>query len=378
MDAWLKQAELIVCVGSGGVGKTTSAATIGLRAAKLGRKAMVLTIDPAKRLANSLGLQSFGNAEQQIDLSALDATGELWAMMLDSKRTMDELIVRVSPSEEARERILSNHIYQSMADAFSGTQDYMATEKLYDLVNSGKYDLVVLDTPPVKNALDFLESPGRLMNFLDRRVLDFFLASEQANKSFAARLMAGGSSAMFALLGAVFGQDFVDDLTEFFREFGGLYDGFNERHQTVLELFRKPTTGFVTVCAPTESSLDVAVYFQEELRERDLPRIGVLVNQVHRCESNDHDASAALRELAEAHSADLPAGTLDRVLARLGAAHGRLRTLTEGEQVMTQRVLHAAEGAGFYQEVPRLEGNVHDLDALNRVGEEMFRPAQAV
>ena len=155
----LQQQRLIICVGAGGVGKTSLAATMGLKAALEGRKALVLTIDPAKRLANSLGLEKFGNQETQIDLSSLgDVSGELWAMMLDGRKTFDELITRVSKNEETREAILQNNIYKGITDSIVGNQEYMATEKLYDVVSSGRYDVVILDTPPVKNALDFSKS----------------------------------------------------------------------------------------------------------------------------------------------------------------------------------------------------------------------------
>lgn len=376
MDAWLTTTKLVVCVGSGGVGKTTTSAALGLYAAVHGRKVMVLTIDPAKRLANSLGLNAFGNEETRIDLSSLShATGELWAMMLDSQSTMDGLIGRVAPSPEARDRILGNHVYQHMASAFAGTQDYMATEKLYDLVASGKYDLVILDTPPVKNALDFLESPGRLINFLDEKVLSWFLVGAGNKGGFGARLFQGTSQIVLKLLGTLFGADFVSDLTVFFEEFQGLYAGFVERHDRVLAMLRSRDTHFVTVCAPTESSLDVAVYFQEELERRDLPRAGVVVNQMHRCTGDHDDAKAVLGELAATAGADLSERTVAGVLARLSMAHKRLRALSAAEQLMTARVRQASRGAGFYQEVARLEGQVHDLPSLHQVGELLFEPA---
>ncbi len=380
MDAWLAKTRLVVCVGSGGVGKTTTSASIALYAAIHGRKVMVLTIDPARRLANSLGLKQFGNAEHQIDLSGIpESSGELWAMMLDSRSTFDALIERVSPSPEARDRILKNHVYRHMADTFAGSQDYMATEKLYDIVSSGKYDLVVLDTPPVKNALDFLESPGRLINFLDERVLKWFL--EPVRTGFAARLMAGTSAIVYKLLGVVFGDDFLDDLSTFFREFQGLYAGFVERHDQVVSLFTGEHTSFVTVCAPTESSLDVAVFFQEELAKRDLPRGGVVVNQVHRCETATHDARAVLGALAHATTADgqpFAEPTISSVLARLGMAHRRLRALAEAEGRLVERLRIAAKGGGFYQMVERQEEDVHDVLALAKVGRRIFRPAEVL
>jgi anion-transporting ArsA/GET3 family ATPase len=370
---WLSGRSLVVTVGSGGVGKTTSAAALGLYAARMGRKVMVLTIDPARRLANSLGLSEIGNAETRIDLSSWpDATGELWAMMLDSQSTMDNLIERVAEPDAAA-RILDNHIYRHMADTFAGSQDYMATEKLYDLLSGEAYDLIVLDTPPVKNALDFLESPGRLLNFLDEKVLAWFLAPRGRGLGW----MFGTQAVVQRLLRHVFGQDFLDDLAVFFEDFQGLYDGFRDRHAAVVTAMRDERTDFLTICAPTQTSLDVAAYFVEELGRRDLPLAGVVVNQVHRCAFDEHDAAAVLGSVAHELAADLPPRTAASVLARLGMAHRRLHALVAIEEEMTSRLRLAARGsAGFLQEVPRLAGQVHDLDALHAVGQSLFEDAE--
>lgn len=373
VNAWLDRTRLVVCVGSGGVGKTTTAAAVGLHAARRGRRAMVLTIDPAKRLANSLGLDAMGGEPTPIDLSALpDARGTLHAMMLDSRSTFDTLIANVAPSAEARDRILGNHVYRHMADAFAGSQDYMATEKLYDLVDSGAYDLVVLDTPPVKNALDFLESPGRVVSFLDERVLSWFLAPYRRDSVWGGRLVAGTSAFVFRLLGYIFGKEFLDDLAAFLQDFNGLYEGFRARHAAVLAMLRAEDTGFLTLCAPTEASVDVARFFEVELARRDLPRAGLVVNQVHRCEAGDDDADDRLADTARTLSADLPPGTATALLERLATAHARLRDLVTAEQALVEGLREVAAGGGFYREVPRFEGEVHDLAALARVGEALF------
>lgn len=375
LNGWLGKTELVVCVGSGGVGKTTTSAAIALWGAMQGRRAMVLTIDPAKRLANSLGFDAMGGEATRVDLSAVPgAKGELSAMMLDSRSTMDDLIKAIAPDEASADRILKNHVYRHMAETFAGSQDYMATEKLYDLVSSGKYDLVVLDTPPVKNALDFLESPGRVVNFLDERVLHWFLspyAEGSPRGLLGRRLMMSTSAVVYRLLGHVFGPDFLEDLAVFFQDFQGLYEGFRKRHGQVLAMLRAPETSFVTVCAPTESSLDVAVFFQEELRSRNLPRGGVVVNQVHTCRGDDHDAQTLLYEQAQGMAADLPPDVVASVLARLGRAHRRLRALHVAEQGLVKRVRAVASGA-FYAEIPRLSGEVHDLSSLLLVGEHLF------
>lgn len=375
LNAWLADVKLIACVGSGGVGKTTTAAAIGLWAATQGRKVMVLTIDPAKRLANSLGLESMGGDPTPIDLSSLpDATGELYAMMLDSRGTFDTLIASVAPSDEARERILSNHIYRHMADALAGSQDYMATEKLYDLVSSGDYDLVVLDTPPVKNALDFLEAPGRVVSFLDERVLSWFLAPYEKKQVWGSRLLAGTSAIVFRLLGYIFGKEFLDDFAAFLQDFNGLYEGFRTRHQAVLDLLRADDTAFVTVCAPHGASMDIAVFFQEELAKRNLPRGGVIANQMHSAELPDLDVDAALGELAESLDDDLPEGTRNTLFERIRHAHERLQAIVQAERKAVAEVRSVATG-GFYQEVPRIEGEVNDLASLHEVGRYLFARA---
>ncbi len=384
LNRWLDGVKLVAAVGSGGVGKTTTAATIGLWAAAHGRKVIVLTIDPAKRLANSLGLEQMGGEPTPIDLSPLREAGvevapkgELWAMMLDARGTFDSLIAGVAPTPEARDRILGNHVYRAMADALAGSQDYMATEKLYDLVRTGRWDLVVLDTPPVKNALDFLEAPGRVVRFLDERILSWFLAPlrQKESQSWASRLFSGATGGLYKLLGYVFGQEFLEDFAEFLNDFNGLYDGFRQRHAAVLALIREPTTAFVIVAAPTESAVDVATFFEEELRRRDLPLRGRLLNQVLQAQPSSPEAVARARARAEAASADLPPGTSDRVLERLAAAQRDLAERVTGERALLGRLRAVARG-GFWQEVPRFEQDVHDLAALWRVAEAIFaRPA---
>ncbi|MBW1877301.1 MAG: ArsA family ATPase [Deltaproteobacteria bacterium] len=376
LNRWLQDIHLVVCVGSGGVGKTTTAATFGLWGALHGRKAMVLTIDPAKRLANSLGLSRFEQEGVRIDLSPLgEARGELWAMMLDSRATFDDLIGRIAPTEEMRDRIFRNGFYQHMSEAFAGTQDYMATEKIYDIVASEQYDLVVLDTPPVKNALDFLESPGRVVNFFDERVMSWFLPKD--NGGVLGGLFAGTSAVVLRLLAAVFGREFVEEMTELMRDFEELYEGFRKRHDEVLQMFRAEDTAFVTLCAPTESSIDVAEYFQEELTRRGLPRGGVIVNQVHRCDGSTHDADAVLGPVTRELGEDLGSATVSSVLARLGMAHRRLHEIATSEQALVEQVHRAAAGSGYYQEVPRLDTEVNDLPTLYQVGRHLFlEPAE--
>ena len=366
--------KLVVCVGSGGVGKTTTAAAIGLQAAIAGRKVLVLTIDPARRLANSLGLSRFGNDEMQIDLSALpDAKGELWAMMLDQQKTFDDLITRISPNEERRDAILNNRVYRATADNISGSQDYMATEKLYDVVESGRYELVVLDTPPVKNALDFLEAPGRLARFLDKRVMKWFLSPYDKERVFG-RLLTSTSAVVFRLLSHVFGREFLDDLAEYFQHFRDLYDGFRERQEAVVEMFHdRQRTSFFIVCAPNTPSTEVARFFLDELRARRMPNPGIIVNQRHLTAGGELDAREALQAEVEGQSEGLSSAAGSSLLARLGAAHRRLVGLSSAEEAIVASLLGALRADQKSWQVPRLDDEVNDLAGLARVGSFLFR-----
>ncbi len=357
--------RLVVCVGSGGVGKTTTAASIALRAAFEGRRALVLTIDPARRLANALGLTEIGNSEVQVQLGP-EARGTLHAMMLDPRSTLDDVIARVSKDAASRDKVYANRIYRHIAGSFSGSQEYMATERLYDVHVSGRYDLIVLDTPPVKNALDFLESPGRLTRFLDRQIMRWFLTPHEEGM-FGKRLLMGTSAVVYRLLSHIFGRDFLDELATFFRLFGELYDGFRERHEAVGRIFADPSTAFVVVSAPTDASMEVAKFFLEELGNRRLPLAGLVVNQVHVATSTEPDVERLLGVAARAADPRYAAA----LLARVSMAHRRLRALAalEAEHVAELRV---ASGSAWVRVVPRLRDEVHDLAGLRQLHVALF------
>jgi anion-transporting ArsA/GET3 family ATPase len=368
LEQLVERQRLLVCVGSGGVGKTTTAAALALKAALQGRRVLVLTIDPARRLANSLGLSEFGNTEVRIDLGDRPGVGELWAMMLDAPSTLDDVIRRVAKDDATRDAIFANKIYRHMAGSFSGSQEYMATERLYDVHSSERYDLIVLDTPPVKNALDFLESPGRLARFLDRQIMKWFLTPYEEEKVFGKRLLMGTSAVVYRLLGHIFGREFLDELSVFFTLFKDLYDGFRERHEAVARLFAASTTSFLVVSAPTEPSVDVARFFLEELRHRHLPIGGVLVNQVHRASTTVPDVEGLLGPMAR----DLSPATAGPLLARLGAAHRRLRELAALEASRVEELRRYAGGGTRVTVVPRFAEEVHDLAGLLRLHGNLF------
>ncbi|MFN7143216.1 MAG: ArsA family ATPase [Myxococcota bacterium] len=369
LDQLVKRQRLLVCVGSGGVGKTTSAAAIALKAALEGRRVLVLTIDPARRLANSLGLSEFGNTEVRIDLGdRCPPGGELWAMMLDASSTFDDVIRRVAKDDATRQAIFANKIYRHMAGSFSGSQEYMATERLYDVHSSDRYDLIVLDTPPVKNALDFLESPGRLARFLDRQIMKWFLTPYEEEKVFGKRFLMSTSAVVYRLLGHIFGREFLDELSVFFTLFRDLYDGFRERHEAVGRLFSSQATSFLVVSAPTEPSVDVARFFLDELRTRRLPIGGVVVNQVHAATATVPDVEALLGDRARA----LDAVTAGPLLARLGMAHRRLRDLAALEAARVDELRRYAGTQLWTKVIPRHADEVHDLAGLLRLHEDLF------
>lgn len=373
LDELVRKRRLLVCVGSGGVGKTTTAATIALRAALSGRRVLVLTIDPARRLANSLGLVSFGNTEVKIDLGGRTDKGELWAAMLDAPSTLHDVISRVAKDDAQREAIFANKIFKNIAGSFSGSQEYMATERLYDVYQSGRFDLVVLDTPPVKNALDFLDSPGRMARFLDRQIMKWFLTPYEEDRVFGKRLMLGTSAVVYRLLGNIFGREFLDELSVFFTLFRDIYDGMRERHEAVSRIFVDPATAFLVISGPTEPSVDVATFFLQELRARKLPIGAVVVNQVHRCTPSVPDVEglvgAAAREVDPVNAA--------KVVARLGAAHRRLRDLATLEAGWVQELRKANAPGVPLLEVPRRPGEVHDLAALLDLHRFLFASASS-
>ena len=379
MKELIKEKKLLICVGAGGVGKTSLSATIGLQAAIMGRKVLVLTIDPAKRLANSLGLKEFGNTETKIDLSltGLPAVeGELWAMMLDGQKTFDELIENLADDEETRKRILENNIYQGITDTIVGNQEYMATEKLYDVVSSGRYDLVVLDTPPVKNALDFLDSPGRMARFVDKRVMKWFLTTKVKKKGLLNRLLTGTSSALFRLLGYIFGQEFLEDIAVFFVNFRDLYEGFQERHSAVEKIFRDQDTAFLIVCAPHDPALEVANFFLNELKNRNMHTPAVIANQCHIAEFDAPDPQEFLSAEASALMQDLGAHTDSTLLARMRTAHKRLRNLCKEEESLLKKLRSNLQSHQQLFRIPRFHGEVHDIGSLNKVGQALLHQDQ--
>jgi len=363
VEALLARKQVVICAGSGGVGKTTTAAAIAAGMAARGRTAAVLTIDPAKRLANSLGLPELAGEERQVDPGRLDAaglggTGELWAMMLDAKRTFDELVDTYAADEQARDAVLANPIYRELSNAVGGSEEYMAMEKLHQLHQEGRYDLLVLDTPPTRNALDFLDAPRRLARFIDSRSLAFFSASNTAGFG----LLGRGTGLLFSVMKRATGVDLLQDLAGFFNAFGGMAEGFRERAQRVDALLCDSRTTFLLITSPRAAAIDEAAFFHRKLNEEGLPFGGVIANRVR------EPIRAAGGEKLDGELEQLLDPALARKVSRTVEEHRRLaeRDQRNLEQLRTRLSRKPAIV------VPELAGDVHDLEGLEAVGRHLF------
>jgi anion-transporting ArsA/GET3 family ATPase len=362
--------DICICAGSGGVGKTTTSAAIAAGMAARGLKVCVLTIDPAKRLADSLGLKELGNEAKQVDPSlfehhGLEIKGELWAMMLDAKATFDELVARQAPDEEARDRVLGNRIYQQISSALAGSQEYMAMEKLFELHSEGQFDLLVLDTPPTRNALDFLDAPKRLTQFIEGRSLRVFMKPT----GFAAKVAGRGASVALSVFKRIVGFDLLADLAEFFNAFSGMVDGFQARAKRVNKLLADPETCFLVVCGPQGEPIDEAVYFHRKLVEAKLPFGGVIVNKVHypaeQLRGDGEDMEASLGE-------KLGDGDLAK---RVAGNFADYQALAERDARNIERLARELRAQGVIR-VPYLDEDVHDLAGLAEINRYLFASSE--
>jgi anion-transporting ArsA/GET3 family ATPase len=361
--ARLQDKRIVICAGSGGVGKTTTSAALAMGLAAEGARVAVVTIDPARRLANALGVDELGNEPHLVDPARLaghgiEVGGELWAMMLDAKRTFDELIERLAPDERTRDEVLSNRIYQQLSGAVAGSQEFTAVAKLYELDRSGLYDVLVLDTPPSRNALDFLDAPDRLTGFLEGRALRVFLAPT----GLAARVVGRGTSVVFSLLRRLTGVDLLDDLGIFFRALGGLLEGFKERAEGVKALLRDEGTTFVVITSPEHEPVEEAIFFAGKLRDAAMPFGGLVVNRVHPLDGGppEADVGALTAALGDA-----------RLAAKVARAYAEERTLAERDRAAIE---HLCRETGELDPIviPQLDGDVHDVDGLVAIHRYLF------
>jgi len=360
----LKGKRVCICVGSGGVGKTTTSAALALGLAARGQKVAVVTIDPAARLASALGLERLSGEPRLIEPELLaehgvQCKGELWAMMLDSKGTFDDIVTRLAANEQEREQILANPIYRELSSAVAGSQELSAMAKLYELRHERDFDVIVLDTPPSRNAVDFLETPTRLLGFLEGRALKVFLSPG----GLAARVFGRSTGIVFAIFARVTGVDMLSDLSTFFRSLSGILDGFSERTRGVAELLRDSATTFLIVTSPEPEPASEAEYLAQRLATRGMSRGGLIVNRVHfdgLGDSSTEDVQALLAPELGERLAKRVAGNLadfDVLVQRDRDTVARLtRELGERSPIL----------------VPHLDEDVRDIAGLARLAEHLL------
>ena len=368
--------RILLCVGSGGVGKTTTSAALALAAARRGKRTLVLTIDPARRLANSLGLASLGHQVQQIDPAlvrrgAPSDRGQLWAMMLDQKQAFDEVVARHAKDPDAVRRILANPVYAQISGSLAGAQEYAAMAKLHDFDRSGEWELIVVDTPPTSHALDFLDAPRKLSEAIDSPAIEWF------------RKLQGGSGSRWSVVGKTgtyvikrlakfVGSKFIDDLGVFFTEFNDILGGFRQRAEETFALLRQPRVGFVLVASPEPMAVREALAFHGRLSEAAMPFVGFVVNRVHLSRPLPGGAGAArTTQIEEALAANPTVARLglsgtSRMMAAqaLLAAHTEIETLAAADRRAVGELRSAGGARALLVEVPLLRDDVHDVDRL--------------
>jgi anion-transporting ArsA/GET3 family ATPase len=356
--------DVCVLAGPGGVGKTTAAAALALGLARRGQRVAVVPIDPARRLAGALGVGGLDNEPQRVDPELLaahgvQAPGELWAMMLDAKVTFDALIARLAPDERAREEALSNRIYQEVSSSVAGTQEFSAVAKLYELHREGGFDTIVLDTPPSRNALDFLDAPTRMTRFLEGRALKMFLVPG----GFAARVLGRGTGLVLSMFSRFTGIDLLSELSAFFGSLAGMIDGFRERARAVEELLRDPATAFLLVTSPEPEQVRETVFFAEQLAAAGMTRAALIVNRVHSDGLEGH-TELEVRALLEGDLGELLA-------ARVAANLADFDVLARRDRASLARLERALDDPEPIR-VPHLDRDVQDLAGLARVAEHLF------
>lgn len=368
MTRVLDDAAVVVCCGSGGVGKTTSAAAIALHAALIGRRAVVVTIDPAKRLADALGLEhGLTNDPARVDLSELRieagadgdgsaaVAGELWATMLDTRATFDELVRQEAGSTEQAQQILANTFYRNIAGSLSGTEEYMAAEKLYQLHADPRFDLVVVDTPPSRQALDFIDAPERLARFIDHRLFRWLMVPARGGM----KVLSIAAQPVLRTIGRVVGGDVLTDAIAFFQAFDGMQDGFRQRAKAVTALLRDPATRVVVITTARRETVEEARYLTDRLVDQGLQPAGLVVNRAQRRFGQITAAEAA----ASAEAAEDPA------VQALWSNLAELNGLAEREAAEVAELMGSAP---FTVNVPQQPTDVHSLPGIAVIADDLF------
>jgi anion-transporting ArsA/GET3 family ATPase len=387
LESLLAAKEIVVCCGSGGVGKTTVAASAALGAAsRLGGKVLVLTIDPAKRLADALGLEGIGNTEKRVPAdtfktAGLEVRGELWAAMLDTKQSWDALVLRHAPDEETAYRILDNSLYENITARFVQSHDYIAMERLFEIHETGKFDLIVVDTPPTRNALDFLDAPKRMAEFFGGRLLRWLTMPYRMGGKRGARMINVASRPFYQMADRLLGSQFLQDIAEFFLLFQSMYQGFVERANAVERLLRDKRTTFAVVTTLESAPLHEAEFFCEQLTKRDyhlgalilnrtLPRYLLSPEGDRAAETMCADASPIGDELVDTGSPALDdTARTARVLTTIGESFQNFAVVAKREAELRAELAQAPD---VLADVPALDSDVGDMGGLAKVAEALF------
>ena len=365
-----RRTRIIVCCGSGGVGKTTAAAAIGLRAAERGRHVVVLTVDPARRLAQAMGLSYLDNIPRPVD-AGLSSGGSLHAMMLDMKRTFDEIVEAHADPDRAAQ-ILANPFYQSLSSSFAGTQEYMAMEKLGQLHRTDEWDLIVVDTPPSRSALDFLDAPERLGRFLDGRLIRLLTAPASPGRAYM-KVLNAGFSIMTGTLTKVLGAQVLKDMQTFVTAFDTMFGGFRERAEATYRLLQTPGTSFIVVAAPEPDALREASYFVERLGGERMPLAGLILNRVHVPAATRLSAARSIAAAETLENHETPDGTAEPAgTPRYALTAAVLRLHAERMQLAVRERRVAEHFTAAHPTVPvaavaAQPEDVHDLEGLRAI-----------
>ncbi len=363
----LQTKRLIICCGSGGVGKTTTAAALALKACLMGKNVAVLTIDPARRLANSLGLKSLGNEEKEIpraefEKAGLKPQGHMFALMLDTKRTFDKIIEKYAPSEESKQAIFSNNLYQHLSGMIAGSQEYMAMEKVYELYQKNKFDLLILDTPPTQHALDFLDAPQKMTHAISDSVLKWFLKPSLFLGRTSLKFLEKSTRGIFKTFNNVLGFEFMQDLSAMLISTAGLLDGFKDRAKEVNEVLHDSQSSFLLVTAPQGMVVPEALYFHQKIKEYKLPFAGFIVNRVHQDLKPSFSKAEIEKSLKKtklnAEQISSLMEMMDQYKKLIAQDHQHLEVLEEKLRKKESITL-----------IPYLDTDIHDLAGLAKIGE---------
>lgn len=366
LQTLLMEKRILVSVGAGGVGKTTTTAALGVAAARRGKRVLCLTIDPAKRLAESLGLGEMRTEAVQVEparfaAAGIDMPGSLTCMMLDTKQTFDELVHKHASTPERAEKLLKNRLYKYVSTSLAGTKEYMAMEKLAAVRTDPAYDLILLDTPPTANALDFLDAPGRMVDALDSSTMKFFVDAFQSGGTFSLNILARGAQVVLKNIGKITGGGFLEAMSEFIVELNDLFGGFRTRAKEVERVLRSDQVAFVLVTSPSPPSIQEVLFFADRLREAGMPRGAFVVNR-----------------LRLAPSADAPSlGALTSAVGDPEIARAMLRAREEASVLATSDAAALApllREATHVARVPEMWKDVHDLPLLAQLGETLVTP----